>query len=129
MPLNVVAIIQHCMAIREGARNILLPQVWLLYVHLYRNKCCITRDSAEMNSDFCYSNSCFLIKYHFLSNTSGAHTRACTHTHQVVVAGGTYNLQRTFFSPPISMYSHTGLFKGLYLLELAIYDQDTWDIT
>ena len=85
--------------------------------------------SAEMNSDFCYSNivASFMIEY----QTIGAHTEMnasvpCTHTHKVVVAGDTHNLQRTFFSPTILKYSITGLLKGLDLLELAIlYDQDT----
>ena len=59
-----------------------------------------------------------------------AHTHTCAHAHKVVVAGGTHNLQQTFFSPTISKYSHTGLLKGIDLLELAIpYDQDTWNIT
>ena len=56
-----------------------------------------------------------------------ARMHTCTHTHKVVVAGDTHNLQRTFFSPTILKYSLTGLLKGLDLLELAIlFDRDMW---
>ena len=49
-----------------------------------------------------------------------------THTHKVVVVGGTHILQQTIFLPTISKYSHTGLLKGLDLLEpVILYDRDT----
>ena len=34
MPFDVVAIVEYCMSIGEGAGGILLFQVWLLYVNL-----------------------------------------------------------------------------------------------
>ena len=46
-----------------------------------------------------------------------------THAHKVVMAGGMHNLRRTLFLQTISKYSHTGLLKGIDLLELTLlYD-------
>ena len=79
--------------------------------------------SAETNSDFRYSNSCFLndqIPNNWCTHTeTHAHTHTHTETHahtphtHTQSSSGTHNLQRTFFSSTISKYSHTGLLKGL----------------
>ena len=99
--------------------------VCVLAVRQNYNSCGLVVTGAETNSDFCYSNSCFLNDR--MKNNWCTHTErdGCTHTHKVVVVGGTHNLQQ-IFSPTISKYFHTGLLKGLHLLELAIlYNRDT----